>query len=186
MRVDKRLISRCVKQERKAQKALYQLLLPYLTGVCKRYLRNPSDLHDALQDSFVNVFRAVETYDESKAEFHTWATRITINCTLKLNQRLYKVETNELIEESALISHIPCVLDQLNDEDLLAYLKRMPASFLEVFNLHLVDGYSHKEIADMLDIHESLSRQRLSRAKKWVKERMTEQGEEIERIENRI
>jgi RNA polymerase sigma-70 factor (ECF subfamily) len=143
-------------------------------------------MQDALQESFVNVFRSIEQYDASKAEFHTWATRITINCALKLNKQMYRVESEELEESAQQLSHIPCVLEQMDDSELMIYLQRMPVDFLTVFSLHLVVGYSHKEISELLGIHESLSRKRLSRAKAWMRERLTEDGVPVSAMKNRI
>jgi RNA polymerase sigma-70 factor (ECF subfamily) len=151
-----------------------------------RYLRNTSDLHDALQDSFVNIFKSLEQYDPAKSEFHTWATRICINCALKKNKVMYKIETDELPESSKQISHIPCVMEQMNDSELLSFLEKMPKDYLTVFNLYMVDGYSHREISDLVGIHENLSRQRLSRARAWVKERLTAEGELVSAMKNRI
>lgn len=140
-------------------------------------MRNNRDVQDALQESFVQIFKSIKQYDSARSAFHTWATRITINCSLKLNQRLYKIDSQPIEEGHGALSHIPCVLSRLNDETLIEFIKQMPEQWFVVFNLNAVDGYSHKEISDILGIHESLSRQRLSRARKWIKERMTEGGE---------
>jgi len=184
--IEKHIIRECLENNRHAQRMVYQRLLPYLTGVCKRYLRNNTDIQDALQESFVNVFKSIESYDASKSEFHTWATRITINCSLKLNARHYKFESEQLPEDSPQLSRIPCVIEKMDNEELLNYLQKMPEAYLTVFNLNIVDGYSHKEISEILGIHESLSRKRLSRAKTWIRERLTREGEVINQEKSRI
>lgn len=179
MQIDQNLILGCISQERVAQKQLYELLLPYLAVVCRRYLINEEDVNDALQESFINLFRFIASYDDSRSEFKTWAVRITINCSIKLNKRLPTLEMNGYDEVEWEDSHIPCVLDKLSNEDLIEVLRKMPREYFEVFNLNIIDGYSHREISELLGIHEDLSRQRLARARKCVSSRITEEGEAI-------
>lgn len=186
MNIDKDLILRCRKKERAAQKELYEILLPYLGAVCRRYLRNPSDVGDAVQEAFISLFRGIDKYDDSKAGMKTWSVRIAINSSLKLNQRMYKMETLELIPESCIEGQAPCIVAQLSNEELVQTLKRMPRDYFEVFNLNVIDGYSHKEVAEILVIDESLSRKRLSRARKWISERFEQEKELDTRIRRSV
>ena len=89
------------------------------------------------------------------------------------------MDTIELIHDSDLRNENPGILERLSDEDLLRMLKRMPREYFEIFNLNVIDGYSHREIAKLLTIEESLSRQRLSRARKWIVERL-ERDEDLD------
>lgn len=166
MGIGDELIEQCVQQDRAAQKQLYHLLLPYLKSVATRYVYSQQILPDCLQDAFVRIFQNLEQYDRSKGEFKSWACRITINTALNLNRkegRVTSADPNELVMPVA-----PDVLEQISGEDLLSLLKRMPDSYFEAFSMHVLDGFEHKEIGDMLGISEGLSRKRVSRARAWI------------------
>lgn len=172
------LIDKCIANDRAAQKDLYENLLPYLASVSRRYLVNTSDLDDALQNSFVNIFRHIDQYDSDKGSFKTWAVKITINSSLKLNEKMYKLKTTEFENGAGHESIEPVIYDDMNNDEMIEFLQGMPNSWFQVFNLFVVEGFSHKEIGELLSIDESLSRQRLSRARKWLKDRLvTEKGE---------
>jgi RNA polymerase sigma factor (sigma-70 family) len=170
MQISSDLIQACMSQERKAQKQLYELLLPYLRAVAARYLRDTSYSKDVLQESFIKVFKNIPTYKPQIAPFHQWAARIVINTCINFNQRV-SVKSHE--ELTTAYNDIPITAETvqiISDEHLLALLKQMPNDYFEVFNLFVIDEYSHQEIAEMLNINEALSRKRLSRAKEWLKE----------------
>ncbi len=171
MIISNALIERCQKKDRVAQKQLYVFLLPYLNAVCNRYLNYPEERQDTLQEVFIKIFSNIEKFDPSRSQFKTWAVKITINCCLKCNVKAARNNTQELLIEQNTQIITPDVLEQLSDEDLQAFLKTMPPKYYEVFNLHIIDGFSHKEIAELLGIEEALSRKRLSRARVWLSSR---------------
>ena len=164
-------------KDRKAQKQLYGLLLPYLRAIASRYLRDTSFVKDVLQESFVKIFKNIEHYDANKAPLKQWAARITINSSINYNKRVIGTPSEEFIIEKHQRAVEPGVLQKFTDENLLAILKKMPGNFFEIFNLSVIDGYSHAEIAVMLNINESLSRKRLSRAKLWLKKTFHEKND---------
>jgi RNA polymerase sigma factor (sigma-70 family) len=170
MQISGDLIKACISQERKAQKQLYELLLPYLRAVAERYLRDTSYVKDALQESFIKSFKNINTYKSSIAPFHQWTARVVINTCLNLNQRVSAKAPDELTTEHHNIPITPETMHTIADEHLLFLLKQMPNDYFEVFNLFVIDDYSHQEIAEILNINEALSRKRLSRAKEWLKE----------------
>ncbi len=163
------LVKACIANEKQSQKQLYQLLVPYLRAIATRYLRDTSYIKDALQESFVRIFNSLDKYDFDKAPLKKWAAKITINQCLNLNTRVIKMPNEEFIDEQCKEIVMPAVLERLSNEDLLSILKKMPTGYFEIFNLHVIDGYAHKEIATMLNIKKELSRQRLARAKNWIK-----------------
>ncbi len=165
-------IKLCQNGDRQAQKSLFGELYPYLNGVAKRYIYNQSYSQDILQEAFINIFKSIQQFDETKSAFKTWATKITINCCLKHNKKYsnLEIETFEIKDFDVAIS--PEILDEINLKDLKKTLEKMPKQYYEVFNLYIIDGFSHKEIALILELKESLSRQKLSRAKKWIKENL--------------
>lgn len=166
--IDKEIIDSCISQNRNAQKQLYTLLLPYLRAVTNRYIRDNSYSSDVLQESFVKIFKSIGTYDSSKSHIKHWAAKITINNCFNYNKRVIGSPKEEFVIEK----HQAITLEDLNngsDEDILLALKKMPEPHFEVFNLYIIDGYSHQEISELLSINPTLSRKRLSRAKSWLK-----------------
>jgi len=162
------LIANCIANQRAAQRELYDRSLPYLSLIARRYLREEVEIKDVLQDSFIAIFQKLHQFDAGKASFKTWATRVVINNCLKRNAKHEKTATVELQPDAHAPSLDPEVLTTFNNEELTDWLKQMPPEFYEVFNLHIVEGFSHKEIAKALGIDAALSRQRLSRARKWL------------------
>ncbi|MFK7806193.1 MAG: RNA polymerase sigma factor [Saprospiraceae bacterium] len=167
-----KLIAACVSNDRNAQKQLYDILLPYLNVICQRYLNNQSERSDVLQETFISLFKNLNQFDIAKASFKTWATRIAINYCLKNNEKRSRLATQELVVNLHEPKVNPEGLSNLTNEELLTWVKKMPNNYFTVFNLFVVDGFSHKEIADILKIEESLSRQRLSRSKTWLKDKL--------------
>jgi len=170
MEINKQLIQACQAKDRAAQKALYLALLPYLRAVINRYLRDNSYEKDALQESFVKIFRSIDKYDPAKAPVKNWAARIVINTCLNYNERVIGLPAEEFIAETHDSENAEEIkLDKITDEKMLNVLKAMPQGYFEVFNLFVIDEYSHKEIAKMLNIAEAVSRKKLSRAKNWLR-----------------
>lgn len=162
------LLAECLANQRAAQRKLYDRSLPYLSGIARRYLRDEGELKDVLQDSYLQLFQKLKQYDAGKAAFLTWAGRIVINNCLKRNQKNRRLVTEELCAETHARPFAPEALAKLNEEEIRRWLRRMPEDLHTVFLLHVVDGFSHKEIAGTLTIDAVLSRQRLSRARKWL------------------
>ena len=167
------IIKSCKQQNKKAQKQLYMLLLPYLRAVAQRYLRDPSFVQDALQESFVKVFMGINQYDPYKAPIKQWAARITINVCLNYNKRVIGLPKEELITVQHDSAIDPSIINDMTNEDVLKILKGMPAKNFEVFNLYVIDGFEHSEVAELLGISEEASRKRLSRARQWLKKTFT-------------
>lgn len=168
MEINKALIKNCLAQKPIAQRELYDLLVPYLRAIANRYLRNESYSLDALQESFIKIFRSLEKYDSEKSPFKLWAARIVINTCINYNKRIIGQPTDEFKPELQDISINFTDFSIFTDEHLLAILKQMPDKYYEVFNLSIIDGYSHAEIAEILKISEVNSRKQLSRARKWL------------------
>lgn len=174
MQISATLIKSCARQDRKAQQQLYELLLPYLRAVANRYLRDTSYWKDVLQEGFVKIFRNIDQYNPDKAPFQQWAAKVVINTCLNHNNR-----TTGMRFDTFSIAHHdrptpPSVAQDFSDEYLLSILKLMPNGYFEVFNLYVIDGFDHHEIAQMLGIDNALSRQRLVRAKNWLKNAFNE------------
>lgn len=166
--IDQQLISACIDNQRSAQRELYDRCLPYFGLVARRYLQEEAATKDVLQDSFIQLFQKLHQFDTTRASFKTWATRLVINNCLKCNAKNQRLATEELNTETHAPTISPEVLTAFDNKELNDWLKTMPGEFYEVFNLSVVEGYSHTEIAKLLGIDAALSRQRLSRARKWL------------------
>ena len=163
------IIRACIKQQRAAQGKVYKTLLPYLRAVAYRYLKDTSYVKDVLQESFIKIFRRLDKYDASNGTLKQWTARIVINTSLNYNERIIGLPKEELKMFKLDIHHAPLAIQKLSNEHLLYILKQMPDKYFKVFNLHVIDGYSHQEIGSILNISQELSRQRLSRARNWLK-----------------
>ncbi len=165
----KQLIINCSKNDTKAQSELYQLFSSKLFSVCLKYSRNYAEAEDNLQDAFLTIFKKIGQYD-NKGSFEGWLKRITINTALQRyrNQGVFEIVNEELIEDVELDIED----DDLTIEFLLRIIQELPDRYRLVFNLYALDGYSHKEIADLLDITMGTSKSNLARARKLLIEKI--------------
>lgn len=141
-------------------------------GVCVRYLRDHQKAEDALQDTYVLAFRSIHRLD-TKATLKAWLCRIAINCCLKelRKSKHLRFTAEDVAPEN--IPEMPGIYEQLEAEDLLKMLDILPEHYRVIFNLNIIEGYSHTEISDILGIQESLSRTKLTRARKMLQEYFT-------------
>lgn len=174
MQIENNLIELCRSNNRSAQKELYTLLLPYLRSIAQRYIRDHSYMKDILQESFVKVFKSINTYDPEYGSIQKWAARIVVNSCFNYNDRVIKTPNVEFDNSKHDLAESTSNLESFTDEHLLILLKKMPSEYFRVFNLFIIDGYSHDEISDILSISSTLSRKRLSRAKLWLKKALTD------------
>jgi len=165
------LLHECKKNNTQAQEQLYKLLAPKLFAVSLKYSRNREEAQDNLQESFLIIFEKLNQFN-GKGSFEGWAKRLVVNYVL---QQYRKQGTFlELVSDK-----IPNVEDvEIDDESvtmefLLKIIQELPDRYRLVFNLYVVDGYSHKEIAEMLEITDGTSKSNLARAKMILKEKNT-------------
>ena len=165
--IDNQLIQACRKMHRDAQRKMYELMAPKLYQVCKRYLKKEEEIEEVLADTFVIIFTKIEQLKENAA-FYNWAKRIAINECMHLlkknvNFNIYLEETNLKIQPEILQD------SNLEEQDVLKLLNYIPEGCKTVFNLFVIEGYSHKEIAMMLKISEGTSKSQLNVAKNKLK-----------------
>ena len=165
----KQLINDCQKNDRKAQEQLYRLYSPKLFAVCLKYSRNYTEAQDNLQDGFLIIFKKIEQYSFI-GSFDGWLKRVMINHVLQQ----YRQETFlSLVKED-----VPDDNEiEIDDEDisleyLLKIIQELPNQYRLVFNLYVLDGYSHQEIAEMLTINIGTSKSNLARSKMILREKI--------------
>ena len=171
--ISKKLLDDCLKGNRVAQMRLYDLTLPYLRGIVRRYVFNSSDWNDVLQEAYLKIFRHLDKFDSDKGDFRSWGARIAINSAIDYTSKssLQMTSIDELSDSVAIT--LPTAIESLSAEEMTLELKKMPSDFYLVFMLSTIEGYSHKEIALMLGISTDTSRQRLARAKKWAQNNLS-------------
>lgn len=165
----KQLIQKCNKNDTKAQAELYQLFAGKLFSVCLKYCKNYAEAEDNLQDAFVTIFNKISQY-KHKGSFEGWLKRITINTALQRyrNQGVFEIIDDTNIEDV----EVTVEDDDVTLEFLLQIIQELPDRYRLVFNLYVLDGYSHKNIADMLDITIGTSKSNLARARKILKDKI--------------
>jgi len=162
---EKLLAKKCKKGDRQAQRQLYEKYSTQFFGICLRYLKNREEAEDLLTQGFVKIFNKIGQF-KGAGSFEGWMKRIMVNeCLNHLRKQriLYAdVEIHNLSNEP----NYNMTEQNLNAEELLKLIQELPAGYRTVFNLYAIEGYSHQEIADMLNISEGTSKSQLSRARK--------------------
>lgn len=165
---EKQLIEGCKKGNRLAQKELYELFSRKMMGVCLRYSNDRETARDLLQEGFVKIFMNIEAYSGT-GSFEGWMRRIFVNCALEYLRKTDVLrEASNLDNSAELTEPDASVIEQLSAQDLMELIQRLPAGFRAVFNLFAIEGYSHKEIGEMLHITESTSRSQYTRARQLL------------------
>ena len=166
--IEENLITACRKMHRDSQRKVYELMAPKLYHTCKRYLKSQEEIEEAVADAFFTIFTKLDQLKETRA-FEAWARKIAVNmCLLALKK---KVNFNIYIEDMANSAEPAGQQDAaLEEEDLLNLLKYLPEGCRTIFNLFAIEGYSHKEIATMLNISEGTSKSQLNVSRSKLKE----------------
>ncbi len=163
------IIKECQANNIKAQEQLYRLLASKLFAVCLKYSRSRSDAEDNLQDGFILLFEKIGQY-RFQGSFEGWAKRLMINNVL---QKYRTTGVFNLISEN--IPEEPDIevdADEVSMDFLVKIIQELPDRYRTVFNLYVTDGYSHKEIAEMLGITDGTSKSNLARARMILKEKI--------------
>lgn len=166
------IIKGCKKGNPRCQKALVDTYSSKLFSICLRYMGNETKAKDVLQETFIRVFKSFKSFDPERGSISAWMNKICVNMALKAIQK-EKIKFSQLtIENHNTLSIEPSVLHRMSADDLLEVVKTLPDGYRQVFNLSVIEGYSHKEIGAMLGIQEVSSRSNLSRAKQILRKKL--------------
>ncbi len=175
---DSQLIIACKKQDRNAQKVLYERYAPEMMAVCMRYCREEEAARDLLHDGFIRAFTQIGSFS-GKGSFEGWLRRIFVNLALE-NFRKEKQKNRFLEEYSYISAHESdddaddlLDIENIPREEVLEMIRNLPSGYRTVFNLFIFEEMSHKEIARMLGINEAASRSQFFRAKTILKNKIT-------------
>ncbi|CDF81170.1 RNA polymerase ECF-type sigma factor [Formosa agariphila KMM 3901] len=163
------LISKCKRNNLKAQTELYTLYSSKLYAVCLKYSRNTAEAQDNLHDAFLTIFSKISQY-KNKGSFEGWMKRITINTALQRYREkgVFNIINEDITEEAVEVNDY----DDISLDFLLGLIQTLPNRYRMVFNLYVLDGYSHKEIAEMLKISVGTSKSNLARARLILQEKI--------------
>jgi RNA polymerase sigma factor (sigma-70 family) len=169
------LIQGCLEKNTKSQEQLYQLYAAKLFSVCLKYSRSYAEAQDNLQDGFLIIFDKIGQY-KFTGSFDGWAKRIMINHVLQQYRKTTFLElVNDVVDESV----VEIDDDNISLDFLLKIVQELPDRYRLVFNLYVLDDYSHKEIAEMLDISIGTSKSNLARAKMILKDKIEASQDKI-------
>lgn len=170
---EKEIIDGCKAGKSNAQKALFLKYGPTMLTVCRRYARHQMEAEDFVQEGFIKVFRYIDKFKEESA-LATWIRRIMINNALKhVAKSSFKKESIGIAENYD-ESFDAGIYAKLSAEEILQLIEDLPPGYKVVFNLYAIEGYAHKEIAEMLDIGESTSRSQLLKARRMLQEKFVQ------------
>lgn len=162
------LITGCKKGDRKCQKRLYERFSPKFLSVCRRYMKTSEDAEDALLQGFFKVFSKINQYT-GQGNFEGWMRRIMVNeCLMALRKKVnfqLQVEVSNLDIDTSV-----SVESKLAYEELITVLETLPIGYRTVFNMYVIEGYKHREIAEILGISINTSKSQLILAKKRLRE----------------
>ena len=158
------LIEGCKQKNRKAQKMLYELHAPVMFGVCMRYVKNREDAEDVMIEGFFKVMTNIHQF-KGTGSFQGWIRRIMVNESLMFLRKAHNFRMTVEVSNIEIKSQVT-VEDELSAQDIINLLDKLPTGYRTVFNLYVLEGYKHREIAEMLGISINTSKSQLILAKK--------------------
>ena len=172
--LDFQLIESCIKGDRAAQKVLYDRLAPRMFPVCIRYVGDREQAEDILQEGFITLFTRLDTY-KGDGSFEGWARKIFVTTALMELRRKDALKMSDDLETvRGMKTETVTQLQSIGYKDLMKLITQLPPGFRTVFNMYAIEGYSHKEIGEILGISETTSRTQLSRARIWLQNKIKE------------
>jgi RNA polymerase sigma factor (sigma-70 family) len=158
------LINGCKEGDRRMQEELYRRFSPRMYAVCLRYAGNAEEAEDILQEGFIKIFKKLDSF-RGEGSFEGWVRRIFVNTAIEHFRRKRYLQPVTEKEENTIEGKSLSALDGLAEKDILALVQQLSPGYRTVFNMYVVEGYTHKEIGDILGISEGTSKSQLSRAK---------------------
>jgi RNA polymerase sigma-70 factor (ECF subfamily) len=167
--IDK-VIAGCAKGDRQCQRTVYEMFYGKMMGVCLRYTNNKEEARDLLHDGFIKVFENINKFNYS-GSFEGWIRRIMVNTTIDHFRKNKNIFVKDIDDFSNIATEEPDidVLSQLRTEDIMKTVQTLSPAYRMVFSLYVIEGYSHKEVAEELGISVGTSKSNLAKAKHNLK-----------------
>jgi len=163
------LIKGCIKQDRKCQKMLYKAFYGFAMGICLRYANSRDEAAEVMNQGFFKVFTHIGSFDTTRP-FKAWLGKIMMNVSIDFYRANLKMAYTDDLETAEHISDNELADRNLNYNDLLAMVQQLPQAYRTVFNLFAIEGYSHEEIGEMLNINAGTSKSNLHKARQKLKQ----------------
>ncbi len=181
---EREIIEGCCRHDRKAQKALYEKYASVLLGVCIRYSGRRDEAEDILQDGLIKIYFNIRDF-AGKGSFINWMKKIMVNTAITHYHRNLKHHHHQVIEDVREMDIEGSAFDtaDFTREELFAIIKELPHGYRMVFNLYAVEGYKHKEIADLLKIDVNTSKSQYSRARSLIRKKLTSLKKIAEKVD---
>lgn len=171
------IIHACQKGKPVAQKELYDRFAPKMYGVCLQYCKDPTEAEDCLQEGFIKVFSKINRF-RFEGSFEGWVRRIVVNTII---ESFRKKQPTSSLEEMSLVKIEDESMEPMDvpfsEQELLHLIQELPPQYRMVFNLYAIEGLTHNEISEVLNISIGTSKSNLSRARKWLKDRLKDKLE---------
>ena len=171
--LDSDLIKGCISGDRRMQELLYKKFSPKMYAICLRYAGNTDDAQDLLQEGFIKIYKNLEKF-RNEGSFEGWMRRVFVNTSIEHFRRKVNLNSITETEEKGIEDSTWNVLDSLAEKDIIQLIQELSNGYRTVFNLYVVEGYSHKEIGDMLGISEGTSKSQLARAKMILQKKVNQ------------
>ena len=177
---DTDLIQGCINGDRRMQEELYKRFSSKMFAVCLRYAGNSDDAQDILQDGFVKIYKNLSRF-RSEGSFEGWIRRIFVNTAIEhLRRRKFLKPIDEKAENTLPYKEVT-VLDSLGEKDIMNLISELSPGYRTVFNMYVVEGYTHKEVGDILGISEGTSKSQLARARMILQDKVVKFLDERDR-----
>lgn len=163
----------CTKLHRDSQKMLYEEYYAYAFSICLRYADNRDEASEILNDGFMKIFSNIRSFDLSKA-FKPWLRKIMVNTSINHYHRKQRHIQAAALEQAKNESETETIISGISYHEIIAMLQKLPPAYRTVFNLHVLEGYKHEEIAEMLNISVGTSKSNLFKAKESLKKIMND------------
>lgn len=169
---DEEMLEGCKANREVAQKYLFERYARVMTGVCMRYADRYDEAQDIVQDGFVKVFKKIETFSGS-GSLEGWIRRIMVNTALDYLRKIKNERFNLSIDDVEYsLKEDQVIESSMQADDLLKVIKTLPAGYRTVFNMYAIEGYTHREIAEKLEISENTSKSQYSRARSLLQKKL--------------
>ena len=168
------IIDGCKKDDRQAQEQLYRRFYRAMMTLCLRYTKNSADALEALNTGFYKVYKNIERYNDQQASLYTWIRTIIINSCMDFIHSREKNTKMEELNEALHIDLSPSVISKMSADEILGFVRELPPATQAVFNLYVMEGYNHKDIATLMKISTGTSKWHLNEARKRLQKMINE------------
>ena len=173
MQDEKKIIRKCLRGNAQAQRALYDMHKVKWFMICLRYAHNKMEAEDMLQEGLISIFKDLRQFDPERASFAAWSSKVIVNAALQYLRKWKKLNFNQSIDDhEEYLSYNEDIYGNIGAKELTAIVQELPDGYRTVFNLYAVEGYKHREIAEMLSISENTSKSQLMKAKNMLRNRL--------------